>query len=361
MNMENFNQFYVMNRFVLTSIATLYLFFIIGCSSNKQQFKSNYQFDTTVSLPDYSNLNYWAAHPSKKDPSDSLSFTLKKNYQPDTLFDVFFIHPTTYTDLLMPLGWNAPINNIDLNIKTDYSTILFQASIFNEAGNVFSPRYRQANLGAYYPKSKEDTLTALSAFELAYSDIKAAFQYYLANYNNGKPIIIAAHSQGSTHGKRLIKEFFDSTQLQNKLVVAYLVGMPIPANYFKNITPCITPDQTGCICSWRTFKNGYEPDYLQYEHYPAIVTNPLTWDSKIPAASRDINKGGILLKFNKIVKRVANANVNGNVLWSNKPHFFGNILYNTKNYHIGDYNLFYLNVRENVGLRAKRFLQVKGL
>lgn len=357
LNMKNFNQFYVMNRLFLTSLATLCLFFFIGCASNYHQFKSNYQFDTATSIPNYANLNYWAAHPYKKDPSDSLPFPLKKTYQPDTLVDIFFIHPTTYTDLSKPLGWNAPIYNSDLNIKTDYSTILFQASIFNEVGNVFSPRYRQANLGAYYPISKEDTLSALSAFDLAYSDIKAAFQYYLANYNNGKPIIIAAHSQGSTHGKRLLKEFFDSGNLQNKLVVAYLVGMPIPSNYFKNIIPCISPDQTGCICSWRTFKNGYEPDYVQLEQYPAIVTNPLTWDNHIPTAPRDFNKGGVLLKFNKIIKKVTNASINGNVLWSDKPHFFGNILYNTKNYHIGDFNLYYLNVRENVAIRAKRFKQ----
>ena len=33
---------------------------------------------------------------------------------------------------------------------------------------------------------------------------KAAFQYYLEHYNNGRPFIIASHSQGTYHAKRLI-------------------------------------------------------------------------------------------------------------------------------------------------------------
>jgi hypothetical protein len=44
--------------------------------------------------------------------------------------------------------------------------------------------------------------------------VKTAFLYYLQHYNNGRPIIIASHSQGATHGKRLLKEFFDGKELQ---------------------------------------------------------------------------------------------------------------------------------------------------
>ena len=48
------------------------------------------------------------------------------------------------------------------------------------------------------------------AFEIAYTDIKAAFQYYLSRYNNKQPIIIASHSQGTKHAARLLQEFFDN-------------------------------------------------------------------------------------------------------------------------------------------------------
>jgi len=343
-----------MNRLLFNIAIILSCLVIVSCS--KKNYISTTDFkEGNTTAPEYSNLNSWAAHPYKNDPSDSVPSAIKNGYQPDSTVDVFFIHPTSYLNKLRPLGWNAPLNDITINQKTDNGTILFQASIFNEVGRVFSPRYRQANLSAYYPSNASDSLNAMAAFEIAYQDIKSAFQYYLSNNNNGRPIIIAAHSQGSTHGKRLIKEFFENSNLKNRLVVAYLVGMPIEDNYFSSFKACVTPYQTGCICSWRTYKEGYEPDFVAKENFKAIITNPLTWDSSKLIAARDLNKGGILLKFNKKVLRVTDAKVQGNILWAEKPHFFGNAFYTTKNYHIADMNLYYMNIRENVALRKKAF------
>ncbi|HEX5155554.1 MAG TPA: DUF3089 domain-containing protein [Parafilimonas sp.] len=304
---------------------------------------------------DYSKLSNWAAHPWKKDPSDSVPAPLRKDYRQDSSVDVFFIHPTTYTNRERPFGWNAPVDDSLLNKKTDETTILYQASIFNEAGRVFAPRYRQANLSAYFT---QDTATALAAFDTAYEDVKAAFQYYLDHYNNGRPIIIASHSQGTTHAKRLLKEFFDGTALQHQLVAAYLVGMAVEPDCFASIHACTTPDETGCVCSWRTFKEDFEPLYVQQEKFTAVVTNPLTWKINEPVASRSENKGAVLLKFNKIIPHPVNAEVHNGVLWVEKPRFFGNVFYTNKNYHIGDYNLFYINVRENAEERIGAFENV---
>lgn len=342
-----------MRLLIFFSFLALILF--SACGYQQKAVEKTYLVQTEPAIPNYSDLHYWAAHPYKIDPADSVPAMLMNNYQPDSMVDVFFIHPTTYIDEAKTFGWNAPINNIKINAKTDYSTILFQASIFNEAGRIFAPRYRQAIFSAYFPKNLADSITAMDAFNLAYADIKKAFEYYLANHNNGRPIVIAAHSQGSTHGKRLLKDFFDTTNLRNKLVVAYLVGMPIENNYFTQLKACLKPEQTGCICSWRTYKAGYIPEQIQQEKFTAIVTNPITWETDKPMATRELNKGGVLMNFNKVIPRVANAVVQGNILWSSKPKFFGNIFYTTKNYHIGDMNLYYLNIRENVALREKAF------
>ncbi|HCL05135.1 MAG TPA: DUF3089 domain-containing protein [Chitinophagaceae bacterium] len=328
---------------------------LFACNNGYHKYVSRYTLPETVSTPDYSNMEYWAAHPYKKDPSDSIPKPLRKNYQPDSTVDVFFIHPTTYTDDARPFGWNAPIYNADLAAKTDYSTILYQASIFNEAGRIFAPRYRQASLSSYFPVTAADTVAALAAFELAYADVKAAFSYYLQHYNKGRAIIIATHSQGTTHGKRLVKEFFDGTALQQKLVAAYLVGIPVEENWFTHITTCSTAAQTGCVLSWRTFKEGYKPDYVLNEKEKAIVTNPLTWSNSDTVASRKKNKGGVVTNFNQLVKKVAAARNAGDVIWTHKPRFFGNIFFTTKNYHIGDYNLYYLSVRENVKERVAAY------
>ncbi len=344
-----------MNRIVSVGILFLLMSCCFSCSKSTYVNTNNFSSELLNQQPDYSDLNNWAAHPYKTDPSDSVPKDLQLEYHPDSTIDVFFIHPTSYVDMNRPFGWNASLNNLSINQKTDNGSILFQASIFNEVGRVFAPRYRQANLSAYFPKNLQDSTNAMAAFELAYQDVKLAFEYYLFHNNNGRPIIIASHSQGSTHGKRLIKEFFDNSNLKNKLVVAYLVGMPIETDYLKNIKACISPVQTACICSWRTYKDGYQPPFVEKETFKAIVTNPLTWDSSKPVATRDLNKGGILLKFNKKVEKVTNAAVFGNVLWSNKPHFFGNVFYTTKNYHVADMNLYYMNIRENAALRAKLF------
>ena len=73
---------------------------------------------------------------------------------------------------------------------------------------------------------------AINAFATAYADIKAAFEYYLKNYNHGRPIIIASHSQGSTHALHLLKDYFENKPLQKQLVAAYIVGMTIPTEFF---------------------------------------------------------------------------------------------------------------------------------
>jgi len=328
---------------------------LMACSNRYHQFASQYTFKSPDGHPDYSNLDDWAAHPYKHDPSDSVPRSLLDGYRPDSSADVFFIHPTTYTAKERPFGWNAPVDDADLNAKTDYSTILFQASIFNAAGRVFSPRYRQASLSAYYPKNADDTAHARAAFELAYQDVKAAFLYYLQNNNNGRPIIIASHSQGTTHAKRLLKELFDGKPLQSRLVVAYLIGMPLEPDYFSTIAVCATPLQTGCACSWRTYKEGYTPEFIKQEKFISVVTNPLTWNTGLPLADRSLNTGGVLLNFNKPIKKVANANVGKGLLWTEKPHFFGNFLLRSNNYHIADMNLYYLSIRENVKQRVGAF------
>ena len=338
---------YNITRYLRPSI----IFFLILCSSS---LFSHAQSSLKDSLPDYNNLNNWAAHPYKHDLSDSVPRPLRKKYHPDSTVDIFFIHPTSYLDETLPFGWNAPLDDEGINKATDIGSIFKQASIFNEAGRIFAPRYRQANYQAYVTK---DTLQALAAFDKAYTDIKTAFQFYLAHFNNGRPIVIASHSQGSTHAKRLLKEFFDGQPLQKKLVVAYVVGMPVEPTFFNTLTSCDKPAQTGCICSWRTFKEGHVSDVVANEKFTAIVTNPLTWDTNKPDASRKLNNGAVLLKFNKLIHHVAAASIHEGVLWTPKPHFFGNIFFTNTNYHIADYNLYYLSVRENVAYRIKQFLQ----
>lgn len=334
-----------------TTLSILIFFsLLVSCSPKYVKHISEYKFESKTGAPDYSKLDYWAASPYKKSLSDSLPEPLRPGFVKDSSVDVFFLHPTTFVDK-HETRWNADINNNALNAKTDYSTILYQASAFNEC-RIFAPRYRQAHIRAYFTK---DTADALAAFDLAYQDLKTAFQYYLEHYNNGRPIIIASHSQGSTHAQRLLKEFFDGKSLKNKLVAAYIIGMYIPENEFNDLSPCTDSLQTKCFVGWRSFKYDYEPTFVKAEKIKCRTINPLTWTAGITYAPRALNLGAVVTNFDRIAPHAADAQIHGNVLWLHRPRFPGSWFYKARNYHVGDINLFYMNIRENVHARIAAY------
>ena len=206
---------------------------------------------TNTTPPNYNDLYYWSAHPLKKDMADSV-FSFIKNEKQDSSVDVFYIHPTTFTKDYNG-EWNANLANEALNKQTDVRPVLFQASAFNGSCKVYAPRYRQAHLKAFFmaqsPKAKE-------AFEMAYDDIKSAFDFYLQHYNNNRPIVIAAHSQGAKHAIRLLQDYFENKPLAQQLVCAYVVGWKISKDDFKAISFCSLPQQTGCVVGWRSYRDG---------------------------------------------------------------------------------------------------------
>ena len=324
---------------------------LFSCSHKYQAFRSLYRFKSPDGKPDYSDLNYWAAHPWKWDPSDSVPAPLR-NEARDSIADVFFLHPTTYTAKVKFKNRNANIDDDFINAKTDYSSILFQASVFNGQCRVFAPRYRQAYIANFFTKDKEK---AGKAFDLAYEDVKTSFLYYLQHWNNGRPLIIASHSQGSLLAERLLKDFFEDKPLLSKLVVAYIIGWPVPKEYFASLKMCADSLQTGCICSWRTFRKGYIPYYLRNEKGNSYVTNPLTWTTTNEYAPKQLNKGSVLTKFNKLYKETTGARISNGLLYVNKPRFPMGFIYLTRNYHIADINLFYINIRNNILQRIGSF------
>lgn len=334
------------------SAGLLLILIISGCSDKYLPLSKKYSPVTSDGRPNYADLNAWAAHHAKWDPSDSIPKPLRSE-KSDQQVDVFYIHPTTHTSKETAGQLNGDLNDAYLNAKTDYSAMLYQASVFNASARVFAPRYRQGHIQQFYAI---DTVRSRQAFELAYSDVRTAFQYYLEHENNNRPIIIAGHSQGALMASLLLNEFFDGKPLQSKLVAAYVIGWPVRTNQFTTIPLCATPTQTGCYCSWRTYKEGYEPPYRKNETGISIgVTNPLSWTTDNTFVSRKQNQGSVLYKYNKIYKKTTDAQINGGFLFTKKPHFPGSFLYRTSNYHAGDINLYYMNVRENVRVRVSSY------
>jgi hypothetical protein len=318
-----------------------------------------FQADHVPPKPDYSKAASWAALPSVSDSADVVPDKAMENRQETAQADVFFLYPTTYTGKKGQRSWNANVYDEALNVRTDRSAIRNQASVFNGSCKVYAPRYRQAHLHSFYTKRRMED--AGEALKLAYQDVHAAFQYYLKHYNQGRPLILAGHSQGTLHAAHLLQEYYDQVNEMPPLIVAYLVGMPVDTGEFLNIEPCTRPDDIGCFCTWRTVHEKYKPGLL----YPCgdayCVTNPVTWTTDKPTKLRKEHQGAVLMHFYEgVTPGLIDVRTDEGLLRISRPKIPGVPIMFSRNYHIADYNLFYADIRQNVAVRVQAYLNRTG-
>jgi hypothetical protein len=296
--------------------------------------------------PDYSLEECWIALPWKHDKADTVPAGCGiPDGQAGAKADVFYIHPTLYGHGSM---WNADLDNKTVNRKVA-KCVMQQATAFNAAGRVFVPRYRQAVLKSFFNDEK-----GKAPLELAYEDVKKAFEYYLQNWNMGRPLIIAGHSQGALHAMHLLKDFFDGKPLSRQLVAAYPIGMHFTKDELKEIPLSASPSQTGCYITWNTFQWGTKPRYGRERYANAPCVNPLSMKADSVYVSADMNKGSVSIVKFKVDEHVCDAQVHGGQLWIHAPKKRG---YHklARSYHLWDVGLFYMNLRENAVLRVEEF------
>ncbi|HRI79487.1 MAG TPA: DUF3089 domain-containing protein [Cyclobacteriaceae bacterium] len=161
-------------------------FSLVSCASRPYVLSTKFKDSPTPPAPNYQLTETWAALPGKTDAADSIPLKSHlKNEQHAAQADVFFVHPTIFTEKpSSPHHWNADVNDAGLNYKIQTSTILNQATIFNGSCRIYAPYYREAHLSAFYSDDKE---SAKASLDLAYEDVKSAFQYYLSHYNRVDP------------------------------------------------------------------------------------------------------------------------------------------------------------------------------
>ena len=207
-----------------------------------------FAFNSQVSA-DYSNLDHWLITPEQ---TSNIHEQFISDSSLISYADVFYVYPTVFLDKKNS-DWNISVDDKEQR-KRAINVTKFQASAWSEAGRMFVPFYSQAHVRSY--KNLESG--GRDALMTAYLDIKNAFQYYLDNHNQGRPIILAGHSQGSTHLMLLLKDFFDGKELQKQLVCAYLPGFSVKEDEFKTIPLLTVADQTGGFVTWNTFKRRYK-------------------------------------------------------------------------------------------------------
>lgn len=337
---------YIVGRSLLGMILVC---MVNACSINKGQ-KLLYIYNDRGEVK-YDNLKNWAAHPLKRDNSDSLSNAYQKDVNED-LCDIFFLHPTSLTDKKKRSIVNADIDDQEINQKTDETSILYQASIFNGIGRIYAPRYRQAHIQRYFDTGNIQS----KAFEIAYADVRASFLEYLERWNNDRPIVIAAHSQGTTHAIRLISEMIDGHELASNIAYYYLLGMPVPKAQFKTIMICENDTSSNCFFSWRTYRKGFQDKYTSKSRKDIAVSNPVDIKIRQGWTGKDKKEVAILWNYNVGYKKTHDTKVMGDMLWITRPKFIGGILgLFMTNYHAGDFNLFYGDIRKDIKRRMLNY------
>lgn len=330
-----------MNRQIISLFFVGFLF--LGCKVQNTNNSTTIP-NTFTNAVDYSSSNNWAVLPGNY--PDNIKDYFVQN--PQDSIDVFYVYPTLIVSN-KDERWNVPINDSVQIKKVLNITVRFQASAWGSSGSLYVPYYRQAHIRSYNQLENGGTTALL----MAYSDVKAAFEYYLKHHNSGRGIILAGHSQGSTHISYLLRDFFDGKPLQKQLVAAYIPGVGLDKNQFKTIPFMENPSQTGGFVTWNTFKKKF--DKKKYKWFKGkVVINPVTWDTTA-IAERKLHKG-FLYSNGKMYTNSFDTHTANGVIWISTPHFpFRYLSLIMQNYHSGDVNLFWEDIRENSLLRVKTF------
>jgi hypothetical protein len=375
-----------MKQKILTGIGVLVVIACIAAYVNRDQISMMIAFGKLKpahsfaaapppAAPDYSLADSWAALPDRADDADVVPSANVQDRQASAEVDVFFVHPTTFFGTG---SWNQSLDDGPTNQLTDKFVLRSQASVFNSCCKVYAPRYRQATIYSFMDKSGSGT----AALQLAYADVERAFDYFIEHYNQGRPFILASHSQGSVHVRTLLEKRITGTALRERLVAAYPIGFGIDREALAKSVPdvpvCASAEQLGCLVTW----NAVGPQVRSWaDSSKSICVNPLTWRTDGAAADAALNLGGVSYAgtFNGTLadvkgvpqdfadakplleSAVADAQcVDGMLLVTEiRSTHYGARPMGRDNYHIYDYNLFHMNLRRNVELRVGKYLEEK--
>ena len=261
--------------------------------------------------------------------------------------------------------WNADIYDNTTRSYVLGSSVKYQASAWFSTGDVYVPYYRQAHLRVFRESFWKNG--GKEAYEMAYNDVKEAFITYMKVYNNDRPIIIAGHSQGSGHAKRLLQEFFDDKPLKNKLVAAYLIGTKITSDDFKTLDLMNDKNETGGFVTWNTYRlmserKKQKSSFTISEEWiqDALCSNPITWNDN-KTSNYDEHKGFLYLNNKVFPKTVKIESIDNKILVKlPKMGIVKRLLLSTvKDYHKADVNLFWEDIRLNSIERSKSYLSAQ--
>jgi hypothetical protein len=308
--------------------------------------------------PDYRDGRAWAALPGRADRADLALIAGTRDQQATAQADVFFLHAgANFTSY-----WNLPIDHWIGRRLVDGGSIAPLASLWNGCCRVYAPRYRQEAI--LVPEGADRD----KALELAYSDVRRAFRYYLARYNQGRPLILAGANSGARHALRLLGDEFAGTPLKSRLVAAYLVSAKVDRAArarLPDIPICDSATQTGCINTWSTVGRQRQAQTVAADD--AACVNPLSWRAEGGLVDRELNRGGVRPSLvgtffdgppPQAIAHMADAECAHGYLWVTPNPAIADAYQpgGPGDYHSQNLTFFYANVRENALQRVQSFV-----
>ncbi len=297
--------------------------------------------------PDYTDSQYWVFHDDSADKAA----------------DVFMIGPTM--DFGEAGNYNMSLAD-ESHLMSYLGEMQREKGLFEDSCNLWAPYYRQATL----PVFAMDESAQQEYLDFAYADVRAAFQHYLEQHNNGRPIVLMGFSQGGYMTTRLLEEFFADEALQRQLVAVYAIGWCITQ---EDVDACpqlrMAQGETdlGVIISFECEAEGNDDGSLSVAKGETMLSiNPLSWSTDTALAHRSQNLGSVFMDASgRVINRLSSLTgayidpERGTLICPDlNPRFFipDIPMFESGEYHPYDYEIFYENLRENIALRLSVYL-----
>lgn len=265
--------------------------------------------------------------------------------------DLFYVVPTCiwdYTDSLGQTRHHMDIFNTEQRALTDPS-IQLAKSVLADSCNFFSPYYRQISMDSWLTL---DTALIEERFKLAYQDVADAFHYYMEHDNQGKPFILAGHSQGAKAVIELLKREM-TPDISRKLIATYAIGYTVTPEELAGY-PTLRPAQdsidTGVLIG---FNSVTRPDAVSPLFRDNVVCiNPVNWRTDAtPATSyQEFTVAQDTTIHTLIVTGI-----------DEEQYFIPSVaaLLPKGNLHVQEFNLYNEDLRKNVLQRIRAFRQAQ--
>ena len=306
---------------------------------------------------DFNSAEYFVT--DSADYSDCANWAYYEADQTDKAADVFFVCPTVYS---------GDMPNMELTDDKAKLSFLgatnMEKGIYDDDSRFFAPYYRQAGLDVY----KMELDDREPYLETAFADVRASFEYYYKNANDGRPIILAGFSQGADMCIRLLKECFLDEAIQDQLIACYAIGWRVTREEIAEYPQLRFADgesDTGVIISFNSEAEDINDSLLIPKGTKTLAINPLNWKTDGTPADKSLNRGACFTDYSGDIKEeipeltgaYIDAERGALKVTDVTPEEYpaGLSFLEDGVYHLYDYQFFYRNLEENVRTRINAY------